>query len=563
MNLSSLSALEWNLIAGGLAIFLFGISLMGDALTNFAGPKMRGYVEKYTSNPIKGVLVGIIITGLIQSSSATTVIAISFVRAGIMSLEQAIGVTLGANIGTTVTSILIGFDLGYFSYFIALVGVLAFMFSSKRKHKYIGEILIGFGLLFIGLEMMGNSLKELKNIPGFEQVVGNVAQNPILGVLIGAALTALLQSSSAFIGITQSLFASGAIDLGVALSLMFGANIGTCITAILASLGGSLSAKRTSLFHVLFNVSVSIIFLIFLRPYRMLVEILAGAIGANDLMTIAVGHFTFNFIGMLIFLPLIKIVARFLRKVIPGKDSILTDLGNINLDDKLITTFPAAALDQTKTAIIQESVVALENIKAAKSYLNTRDNKYYETSKEAEAMVNDMDTKIQAYLLNLSQGQAPPDIEKDMQNYLQVQIHLERISDLSENLVDYFYEIFESGASYGEEAVDDLNDILDLVINNIASSIEIYETGDIAEFNRLSEDEAALDLMEISLRKGHYKRLRQGLDMTSMASYVFNDILSTIERIGDHAYNIARITIEPVKTHTGIHIEDEHGEDLY
>lgn len=162
MNLSSLSSLQWNLIAGGLAIFLFGISLMGDALTNFAGPKMRGLVEKYTSNPIKGVLVGIIITGLIQSSSATTVIAISFVRAGIMSLEQAIGVTLGANIGTTVTSILIGFNLGYFSYFIALIGVLIFMFASKRKNKYIGEIFIGFGLLFIGLEMMGGSLEELK-----------------------------------------------------------------------------------------------------------------------------------------------------------------------------------------------------------------------------------------------------------------------------------------------------------------------------------------------------------------------------------------------------------------
>ncbi len=563
MNLSSLSALEWNLIAGGLAIFLFGISLMGDALTNFAGPKMRGYVEKYTSNPIKGVLVGILISGLIQSSSATTVIAISFVRAGIMSLEQAIGVTLGANIGTTVTSILIGFDLGYFSYFVSLVGVLIFMFSSKRKHKYIGEILIGFGLLFIGLEMMGGSLEKLKDVPGFEQVVASVAQNPILGVIIGAIITALLQSSSAFIGITQSLYASGAIDLGVALSLMFGANIGTCITAILASLGGSLSAKRTSLFHILFNVSVSLVFLIFLHPYRMLVEAIARAIGASDLMTIAVGHFIFNFIGMVIFLPLINIVARFLRRIIPGKDSILTDLGNLNLEERLITAFPAAALDQTKTAMIQESVVALENIKAAKSFLNTKDKKYYETSKEAEAMINDMDTKIQAYLLNLAQSQAPPEIETDMQNYLQVQINIERISDLSENLVDYFYEILESGSSYGEEAVEDLNDIFDLVINNIVNAVEIFESGDIAKFNKLTEDEAALDLMEIRLRKSHYKRLKSGLDMTTMASYVYNDILSTMERIGDHAYNIARITIDPVKTHTGVHIEDEiEGYDL-
>lgn len=563
MNLSSLSSLQWNLIAGGLAIFLFGISLMGDALTNFAGPKMRGYVEKYTSNPIKGVLVGIIITGLIQSSSATTVIAISFVRAGIMSLEQAIGVTLGANIGTTVTSILIGFNLGYFSYFIALIGVLIFMFSAKRKNKYIGEIFIGFGLLFIGLEMMGGSLEELKNIPGFEDVVANVGQRPILGVLIGTVLTAMLQSSSAFIGITQSLYASGAISLEVALALMFGANIGTCITAILASLGGSLSAKRTSLFHILFNVSVSLVFLIFLSPYEQLVQTIATATKASDLMTIAIGHFTFNFIGMIIFLPLIKIVARILRKIIPGKDSILTDLGNIELDERLISAFPAAALSQTKTAIIQESVVALENIKATKSYLNTKDKKHYDTSKEAESMVNDMDTKIQAYLLNLAQNQVPPEIERDMQTYLQVQMNVERISDLAENLADYYHEIYESGTGYGEEAVKDLNDICDLVINNIVAAMEIYEDIDLAKFNKLTEDEAALDLMELNLRKSHYRRLKKGLDMTTMASYVYNDILSTMERIGDHAYNIARVTVEPIKTHTGYHIEGEDGKAIF
>lgn len=563
MNLSSLSSLQWNLIAGGLAIFLFGISLMGDALTNFAGPKMRGLVEKYTSNPIKGVLVGIIITGLIQSSSATTVIAISFVRAGIMSLEQAIGVTLGANIGTTVTSILIGFNLGYFSYFIALIGVLIFMFASKRKNKYIGEIFIGFGLLFIGLEMMGGSLEELKNIPGFENIVTSVGRTPILGVLIGAALTALIQSSSAFIGITQSLYASGAISLEVALALMFGANIGTCITAILASLGGSLSAKRTSLFHILFNVSVSVIFLILLSPYEQLVQTIASATNASDLMTIAIGHFTFNFIGMIIFLPLIKVVARILRKIIPGKDSILTDLGNIELDERLISAFPAAALSQTKTAIIQESVVALENIKATKSYLNTKDKKHYDTSKEAESMVNDMDTKIQAYLLNLAQNQLPPEIERDMQTYLQVQMNVERISDLAENLADYYHEIYESGTGYGEEAVKDLNDICDLVINNIVSAMEIYEDIDLAKFNKLTEDEAALDLMELNLRKSHYARLKKGLDMTTMASYVYNDILSTMERIGDHAYNIARVTVEPIKTHTGYHIEGEDGKAIF
>lgn len=562
MNLSQLSSLQWNLIAGGLAIFLFGISLMGDALTNFAGPKMRGYVEKYTSNPIKGVFVGIIITGLIQSSSATTVIAISFVRAGIMSLEQAIGVILGANIGTTVTSILIGFDLEHYSYYIILIGVIVTMLSTKRRRKYVGEILTGFGLLFIGLQMMGSSLSALKDIPGFEKVVANMAQNPILAVVVGAGLTALIQSSSAFIGITQSLYASGAIDLNVALALMFGANIGTCITAILASLGGSLSARRTSLFHIMFNVIISLIFVIFIGPYRSLVEHLAAAIGANKLMTIAVGHFTFNFIGMVVFLPLINPVAKFLRKVIPGKDSILTDLGKIELDERLIERFPTAALDQIKVAIIQESVVALENLKASKEFLNTGDKKYYETSKEAEAMINDMDTRIQAYILNIAQNQAPIDVEAELQTYLQVQINLERVSDLSDNLAEYFNEIKESGSKYTPEAISDLNDMYDLLINNLVSSIEVFENKDLVLYRKLKEDEAALDLLEIKLRKSHYDRLKNGIDMTTMASYVYNDILSTMERLGDHAFNMARITMDPVKVHKANIVENEKGEDI-
>lgn len=553
MQLQSLGSLQWNLIAGGLAIFLFGISLMGYALTNFAGPKLRGYVEKYTSNPIMGVLVGVVITGLIQSSSATTVIAISFVRAGVMSLEQAIGVIMGANIGTTVTSILIGFNLGYLSYFIALIGVVLTMFASKRKNKYIGEILVGFGLLFIGLEMMGGSLAELKNIDGFDKVVANMAQTPIFAVLIGAGLTALIQSSSAFIGITQSLYASGAIELNVALGLMFGANIGTCITAVLASIGGSLSAKRTSTFHVLFNIIISLIFVIFLGPYESLVRTIATGLGTNKLMTIAVGHFIFNFVGMVIFLPIIKYVARMLRKIIPGKDSIFSDLGNIELDDRLIEAFPAAALDQIRTAIHKESKVALETIKQTKSYLLEKDKKFLETANQAESIVNDMDTKIQAYLLAIAQGSGSSELEAEVQNYLQIQINVERISDLAQNLGEYYEEIYESGASYNKEALADLEDIYNLVINNFVGAIEVFDAKDQALFSKLSEDEASLDMMETTLRKAHYKRLANGEDMTSIASYVFNDILSTMERIGDHAYNVARLTMEPVKVHSASH----------
>lgn len=550
MQLSALSSLQWNLIAGGLAIFLFGINLMGEALTNFAGPKLRGYVEKYTSNPIKGVLVGVVITGLIQSSSATTVIAISFVRAGVMSLEQAIGVILGANIGTTVTAVLIGFNLDYLSYFICLVGVVVFLFAKKRKGKYIGEILIGFGLLFIGLKMMGDSLAELKNIPGFEGVVTSLGKNPIIAVMVGALLTALIQSSSAFIGIVQSLFASGAIGLDLSLGFLFGANIGTCITGVLASLGGSLSAKRTSLFHVLFNVIVSGIFLIILSPYERFISLVASKFSLNPMMTIAVGHFTFNFVGMILFVPIIKYVSNLLHKIIPGKDSIFSDVSELELEESLINTFPAAALDQAKTAIIRESKIALETIKASQKYLNSRDKNDLSTANQAEALVNEMDTKIQKYILDISKSNLVSELEEEIHNYLQVQINVERVSDLAQNLGEYFDEINEAGEKYNAEALSDLNEIYELVINNYMNAIEVFESDDYVLYKKLRDDEARVDQLEQNLRRAHYKRLTQGEKLSTVASSVFIDIASTVERIGDHAFNIARITVDPVKVHS-------------
>lgn len=549
MQLSSLSSLQWNLIAGGLAIFLFGINLMGDSLTNFAGPKLRGYVEKYTSNPIKGILVGVVITGLIQSSSATTVIAISFVRAGVMSLEQAIGVILGANIGTTVTAVLIGFNLDYLSYFICLFGVIVFLFSKKRKGKYIGEILIGFGLLFIGLKMMGDSLAELKNIPGFEDIVTNLGKNPIIAVLVGAVLTAIIQSSSAFIGIVQSLYASGAIGLNLSLGFLFGANIGTCITGILASLGGSLSAKRTSLFHVLFNVIISAIFLVLLVPYEGFISFVSDKFSLNPMMTIALGHFTFNFVGMILFVPIIKQVSTILHKIIPGKDSIFSDVSDIELEESLINTFPAAALDQAKTAIIKESKIALETIKATQKYLNSRDKNDLSTANQAEALVNEMDTKIQKYILDISKSNLVSELEADIHNYLQVQINVERVSDLAQNLGEYFDEINEAGEKYNDEALADLNSIYELVIHNYVNAIEVFESEDSALYETLREDEANLDLLEQNLRRSHYRRLTEGEKLSTVASSVFVDIASTVERIGDHAFNIARLTVDPVKVH--------------
>ncbi len=549
MEQISLASLQWNLIAGGLAIFLLGINIMGDSLTNFAGPKLRGYIEKYTSTPLKAILVGIFITGAIQSSSATTVIAISFVRAGIMSLEQSMGIILGANIGTTVTAILIGFNLEALSYFICLIGVFITLFAKKKRIQYIGNIVVGFGLLFIGLQMMGDSLKDLKNLPGFNDIVSRMATNPVVAVLVGTLITAVIQSSSAFIGIIQTLFAASAINLNVALALMFGANIGTCITSLLASIGGSLAAKRTALFHVLFNVSISVLFLIILVPYEAMVTFITSSLGANPMMTIAIGHFAFNFIGMVIFTPLLKPTSKLLSKIIPGKESMFSDIHQVELQEHLIRSFPASALDQAKAAIINESDIALQTLKSSQQYLKTGDPIHFQNLNQAEDIVNRMDTNIEKYLLEISQQELAPELDTEFQTYLLVQKNIERISDLGQNLGEYYEEIFNSNEKYVKEAIEDLTKIYELVIHNFINAMEVFKTKDVNLFDILTEDENNLDLLEHELRHSHYTRLTSGVGGDTIASSLFVDIVSTFERIGDHAYNIARSTLDPIKIH--------------
>lgn len=549
MEQISLASLQWNLIAGGLAIFLLGINIMGDSLTNFAGPKLRGYIEKYTSTPLKAILVGIFITGAIQSSSATTVIAISFVRAGIMSLEQSMGIILGANIGTTVTAILIGFNLEALSYFICLIGVFITLFAKKKRIQYIGNIVVGFGLLFIGLQMMGDSLKDLKNLPGFNDIVSRMATNPVVAVLVGTLITAVIQSSSAFIGIIQTLFAASAINLNVALALMFGANIGTCITSLLASIGGSLAAKRTALFHVLFNVSISVLFLIILVPYEAMVTFITSSLGANPMMTIAIGHFAFNFIGMVIFTPLLKPTSKLLSKIIPGKESMFSDIHQVELQEHLIRSFPASALDQAKAAIINESDIALQTLKSSQQYLKTGDPIHFQNLNQAEDIVNRMDTNIEKYLLEISQQELAPELDTEFQTYLLVQKNIERISDLGQNLGEYYEEIFNSNEKYVKEAIEDLTKIYELVIHNFINAMEVFKTKDVNLFDILTEDENNLDLLEHELRHSHYTRLTSGIGGDTIASSLFVDIVSTFERIGDHAYNIARSTLDPIKIH--------------
>lgn len=548
-ELSSWSQIDWHLIAGGLGLFLFGVKLMGDSLTKFAGTKIRDYIEKYTSNPLMAVLVGIIMTGLIQSSSAATVIAISLVRSGLMGLNQAIAIILGANIGTTVTAILIGFQLDYLAYFILLIGVFIALMSSKKKTIYLGEVIIGFGLLFIGLNIMGDALKELQYIPGFSDIVIRLSKQPILAALIGAAVTGVIQSSSAIVGIIQTLYATQSISLVAALGLVFGANIGTTVTAALAAVGGSLAARRTSLFHFIFNVSVSILFLAIIGPYEQFILYLAKIFHLNSMMTIAVAHFLFNFVGMIIFLPIIPKCVQLLKKIMPGKDSLDLEFGKIQLDEAMVKTFPSVALVQAKTAILQVADISLKSLENSKQYLITKDKKYFYEVNQLEDMINSLDTKIESYLLKIAKQSLSEELADEYSVNLQVQKNFERIGDLSQNLVEYFEMIYDAGESLQEEAMSELTSIYELLIHMYAEGVAVFKDGDHHIFEVMKEDENNLNHIEYKLRASHFRRLTSQHEEATVATSLFVDILGALERIGDHTFNIARLTFDPIKTH--------------
>ena len=548
-EISSWSQIDWHFIAGGLGLFLFGVKLMGDSLTKFAGTKIRDYIEKYTSNPIMAVLVGIVMTGLIQSSSAATVIAISLVRSGLMGMNQAIAIILGANIGTTVTSILIGFQLDYLAYFILLIGVFLMLMATKKKTTYLGEIVVGFGLLFIGLNIMGDALKELQYIPGFSDMVVRLSRQPILAAAIGAVVTGVIQSSSAIVGIVQTLYATQSITLVAALGLVFGANIGTTVTAALASVGGSLAARRTSLFHFLFNVSVSMFFLIIIGPYENFVHYVTDIFHMNDMMTIAFAHFTFNFVGMIIFLPIIPQCVSLLRKLMPGRDDLAEEMGKIQLDEAMITAFPAGALAQAKAAILQVSDIVMDALEDSKQYLLTKDKKYFHEVNQLEDMINSLDTKIESYLLKISKQSLTEELADEYSAGLQVQKNFERIGDLVQNLVEYFEMVYDSGESFHDEAMKELNSIYDLLIHMYGHGVEIYKGGDHHLYEIMKQEENSLNYLEYELRASHFRRMTSQHEEATVTTSLYVDILGTLERIGDHIFNVARLTFDPIKTH--------------
>lgn len=543
---------------GGLAIFLFGIKYMSDALQNVAGSKMKGFLEKGTKTPVRGVLTGSIVTALIQSSSATTVLTVGLVNAGLLSLRQAIGVIMGANIGTTMTAYLIGFDLAEYALPIMALGMIPIFFLKNKQLTGIGQVFFGFGMLFFGMDIMGEGLKPLRDLPFFAELMMSVEDNPLLGVAIGTVFTMIVQSSSATIGIMQELASQGAITYLQALPILFGDNIGTTITALLACIGTSVAARRTALTHTLFNIGGTAIFLplTILGVFPELVKLatnyffvlLPGFEGTwetlNVRMQIAQSHGVFNLTNTLIQLPFVSVLAAIVTKLVPGK-MVEINMNTRYLEPRLLQQ-PEVALSQAQKELVRMGEHASKFFDNSIKFLfNTKDkdvNPLY--MEQTEQLINKLDEEITNYVVKVTSTNR---LNEEQSNYTSVLLHavndLERIGDHSDNIVELAIYAVENKVTFSNEALESIKSMYELTHETLELSLEALRNNDHDLALKVVRNEVKIDSLERQFREGHIHRLNEGQCISVAAGAVFIDVLSNMERIGDHAVNIAEYVL--------------------
>lgn len=534
-------SINWQEIAfhflGGLGLFLYSIKTMGDGLQQAAGDRLRYYIDKYTSNPFFGILVGIGMTALIQSSSGVTVITVGLVSAGLLTLRQAIGIVMGANIGTTVTSFIIGFKLGDYALPMLFLGAICLFFTKNRTINNIGRIVFGVGGIFFALNLMSGAMEPLKDLQVFKDYMVELSKNPILGVLVGTGLTLLIQASSATIGILQNLYASNLIDLQGALPVLFGDNIGTTITAIIASLGANIAAKRVAAAHVAFNVIGTVICIIFLVPFTGLIQWFESFLNLAPEMTIAFAHGTFNITNTIIQFPFIGALAFMVTKLIPGEDEVVK-YEPLYLDEQLIKQAPSIALGNAKKELLHLGNYAAKAFDLSYDYIINSNEKVAEKGHKTEEAINTIDEKLTRYLISLS-GEALSQKESEvLTNILDSSRDLERIGDHAEALLNLNDYLQRKNVQFSEAALEELAEIYLKTSEFVKDALESVENNDLELAESLIERHEAINKMERVLRKTHIKRLNNG-KCSTQAGVNFIDIISHYTRVSDHAMNLA------------------------
>lgn len=540
---------------GGLGLFLFGIKSMSEGLQATAGDRLRLILEKGTKTPIRGVLTGALVTALIQSSSGTTVLTVGLVNAGLLPLRQAIGVIMGANIGTTVTAYLIGFKLSAYSLPIIALGVLLLFFSKKKKLNYIGQVFFGFGLLFYGMDVMGAGMKSLRTSETFLNLMVNVDNNAFLGVLVGAVFTAIVQSSSATIGVLQELANQGVITYSQAIPILLGDNIGTTITAILAGIGASIAARRASLTHFMFNLVGTMIFLplfltgIMTEVVRIFTDyfyiLLPGFEGSwetlNIKMQIAQTHGVFNISNTIIQLPFVSVLAFIVSKLIPGEITNITAKPQY-LEPRLLGN-PPVALANAGRETLRMGKIAGNAYTHATEYFFHRKEEDRRIARQMEDVVDRLEIEITNYVVKATSGKKLSDsLSHRSYSILQAVGDFERVGDHSDNLVDLTNFAIENKVVFSPDALADLKEMMDQVKNIFSKSVEAFKNEDIGLAREVVKNDDIIDNMEKQLRKRHIIRLNEAA-CSGNAGAIYLDILSNLERIGDHSVNIAKYVL--------------------
>ncbi len=528
-------------LLGGLGLFIYGMMQMGDGLQKAAGDRMRRILEVLTARAWMGVIVGALVTAVIQSSSATTVMLVSFVNAGLMTLEQAVGVVMGANIGTTMTAQLIAFDLSDLALPAVGVGFLVTFFSRRKIHKYLGQVILGFGLLFLGMTIMTDTMRPLRDNPAFVHWIANFGEYPLLGVLAGITMTVAIQSSSATIGLLMAAASQGLVGLDAAIPVLLGDNIGTCVTAVLASIGSSLSARRTALAHVLFNVFGAALFLMLLPIFKTFV--LAVTRSGDIERLIANAHTSFNVLNTIIWLPMAGLLTRIVVAAYPGQE-VIVEQGPKYLDRRMLST-PSVALQLAVKELVRMAAIAREMVKdAGQALLAGRPSAVSKSINAREEVVDRLQAEIILYLSTLmAQGVLTQPQSTRLAGMLHVVNDIERIGDHAVNLSGFAIDKVEQGLEFSEEAKSELADLFGRVDEVISDAVLALERNDPALAQDVWEKEKYIDELEDVLRTSHLRRLNQGR-CSPASGVIYVEVVDNLERMADHAVNLADAVVQ-------------------
>lgn len=520
-------------LLGGLALFLYGMKMMGEGLEKAAGDKLRRLLESLTRNPIIGLLVGVVFTMIIQSSSATTVMVVGFVNAGLLDLMQATGVILGANIGTTVTAwIVAGFQAMTFMPLILLIGVAMIMFVKRLKLQRIGQIVAGFGMLFVGMDMMKNAMTPLAESAEFARLM-TMFSNPLLAMLMGVAITAVIQSSSASVGILELLALQGLVPLDTSLYIIMGTNIGTCVTAMLAAIGATLTARRAALIHLMFNVlgTLVVFVLVSVLPVAHWLSAIEG-----PALQIAVAHTSFKVFEVMCFIALRGYLVKLVMILVPGDDARTEERRLKYLDDRILST-PPIAVAQISKEIERMGTLAVDNLSRAMDAFFDQNTSLIPEVEQNEEALNYLNHEITRYMVSVSQLDLPAGDMKRMGALFHVVNDLERIGDHAENMAEYAQNRIDEEIPFSEESIREMREMLSKTLELCQLALTAFHTRDRKLLPQVLVREENIDDLEKELQRNHVERLTCGA-CTPRSGMVFSDMLSNLERVADHATNI-------------------------